>query len=73
MTVLDRVRQSYCALHGHDNLLKIEQDRLFLKCVSCDHETPGWQLVRATVKESRPGAYHLRLVRPQLDDERQVA
>jgi hypothetical protein len=44
MTVLNRVRQSYCALHGHDNLLEFRQDRLLLKCVSCDHETPGWEL-----------------------------
>jgi hypothetical protein len=44
MTVLNRVRQTYCALHGHDNLLEFRQDRLLLKCVSCDHETPGWEL-----------------------------
>ena len=44
MTVLNRVKQSYCALHGHDNLLEFRQDRLLLKCVSCDHETPGWEL-----------------------------
>ena len=44
MTVLNRVRQTYCALHGHDNLLEFRQDRLLLKCVSCEHETPGWEL-----------------------------
>ena len=44
MTVLNRVKQSYCGLHGHDNLLEFRQDRLLLKCVSCDHETPGWEL-----------------------------
>jgi hypothetical protein len=42
--VLDRVRQAICALHGHDSLLQFEQERMFLKCVSCGHETPGWEL-----------------------------
>jgi len=42
--VLGRVRQAFCGLHGHDNLLQFEPDRLFLKCVSCGHETPGWEI-----------------------------
>src|SRR5262249_51235422 len=37
--VMDRVRQMFCGLHGHDNLLQFEQDRMFLKCVSCGRET----------------------------------
>src|SRR5262249_6557870 len=42
--VIDRLRQMYCGLHGHDTLLQFEQDRMFLRCVSCGHETPGWEL-----------------------------
>ena len=42
--VIDRLRQLYCGLHGHDTLLQFEQDRMFLRCVSCGHETPGWEL-----------------------------
>jgi hypothetical protein len=41
---LDRVRQAFCGLHGHDVLLQFAQDRMFLKCVSCGHESPGWEL-----------------------------
>jgi hypothetical protein len=73
MTVRDRVRQSYCALHGHDHLLKMEQERLSLKCVSCDYETPGWQLARANRKGLRSGAHQLTLVHSQLSGERRVA
>ena len=47
-SVMDRVRQMFCGLHGHDNLLQFEQDRMFLKCVSCGHESPGWELVEAS-------------------------
>jgi hypothetical protein len=42
--VFGRVRQMVCAIHGHDKLLQFEQDRMFLRCVSCGHESPGWVL-----------------------------
>jgi len=66
--VLDRVREAFCGLHGHDSVLQFQQDRMFLKCFSCGHESPGWEL-----NEPPPtvvaAADHRRLasVRPQLD------
>ena len=39
--VLHRLRHMVCALHGHDTLLQFEHGRMFLRCVSCGHETPG--------------------------------
>jgi hypothetical protein len=42
--IIDLVRQAYCGLHGHDDLLQFEQDRMFLKCASCGHESPGWEM-----------------------------
>ena len=40
------VHSVICGLHGHDNLLQFGRGRMFLKCVSCGHESPGW-----TIKE----------------------
>jgi hypothetical protein len=40
----DWVRQAFCGLHGHDTMLNFEQERMSLRCVSCGHETPGWEL-----------------------------
>ena len=66
--VLDRVREAFCGLHGHDSVLQFQQDRMFLKCFSCGHESPGWELneppptVVAAADHRR-----LALVRPQLD------
>ena len=66
--VLDRVREAFCGLHGHDSVLQFQQERMFLKCFSCGHESPGWEL-----NEPRPtvvlAADHRRLAlgRPQLD------
>jgi hypothetical protein len=42
--VLDRIREAFCGLYGHDSMLQFQHDRMFLKCVSCGHESPGWSL-----------------------------
>lgn len=72
--VVAKVRQMFCGMHGHDSMLQFEQDRMFLRCVSCGHESPGWSLTEAppTVKgqgEARDRA----LVRPQLIGARRIA
>jgi hypothetical protein len=72
--VIDRLRQMYCGLHGHDTLLQFEQDRMFLRCVSCGHETPGWELNETppTVTLRGDPRRH-RLARPQLISARRIA
>ncbi len=42
-------QQLICGLHGHDRLLHFEGNRMFLKCATCGHETPGW-----AIDERRP-------------------
>ncbi len=37
-------RQYLCGLHGHHALLHVEPGRLSLRCATCDHESPGWDL-----------------------------
>jgi hypothetical protein len=73
--VRDWLRQSYCGLHGHDTLLQFEKERMFLRCVSCGHETPGWELSdlpRPTVR-MRGDVRHHALTRPQLVRARRIA
>ena len=38
------LRRTYCGLHGHDLLLHASRDRVFLACLSCGYETPGWRI-----------------------------
>jgi hypothetical protein len=45
-TVMNKVRQAICGFHGHDTLLHFERGRMLLKCASCGHETPGWEISR---------------------------
>jgi hypothetical protein len=51
--VVERVRHAVCALHGHDALLQFERGRMYLKCVSCGYESPGWTVRE---RETRPAA-----------------
>ena len=72
--MFDRMRQTYCGLHGHDNLLQFEQDRMFLKCTSCGHESPGWEIAEAPpLPADHKPARRPALVRPQLVGVRRVA
>jgi hypothetical protein len=72
--IVARVRQLFCGMHGHDDLLQFEQDRMFLRCVSCGHESPGWELTEAPpVVTERGDARRQALVRPQLVDARRIA
>jgi hypothetical protein len=72
--VIDRLRQWLCAAQGHDNLLQFQTGRVCLKCVSCGHETPGWEIseTRPAVKIAGDARRHA-LTRPQLVDARRIA
>ena len=37
------LRQSLCGLNGHDKYLHVDGPRVTLRCVSCQHESPGWE------------------------------
>jgi hypothetical protein len=71
---LRMIQQFVCGLHGHDALLHFETGRLSMRCTSCGHETPGWDLKiaasPATTEAAEPKARVLRL---PLVRERRVA
>jgi hypothetical protein len=72
--VFSWLRQSYCGLSGHDALLQFKRDRIFLQCVSCGHETPGWELGQTARPISVRGSDARRVLRrPHLVSERRIA
>jgi len=72
--VMDRVRQMFCGLQGHDNMLQFEHEHMYLRCTSCGHQTPGWRLDDLhPVRPLRNDGSSRTLVRPQLDSVRRVA
>jgi len=68
------LRQVFCGLHGHDTLLHFERQRISLRCASCGHESPGWQLNEAppTVTVRADARRHV-LARPHLVRARRIA
>ena len=74
MRVMMMVRQALCGVRGHDTLLHFEDERMALRCVSCGHETPGWELneVPPTVTVRGDARRHA-IVRPQLIGARRIA
>jgi hypothetical protein len=39
-----RLGQVLCGLHGHDSVLHFEGNRVMMRCTSCGHDTPGWEI-----------------------------
>jgi hypothetical protein len=39
-----RVGQAICGLHGHDSVLHFEGNRVMMRCTSCGHDSPGWEI-----------------------------
>jgi NAD-dependent SIR2 family protein deacetylase len=41
---LGRLGQLVCGLRGHDAVLHFEGNRVNMRCTSCGHDTPGWEI-----------------------------
>lgn len=39
-----RVGEMICGLRGHDSVLHFEGKRVMMRCTSCGHDTPGWEI-----------------------------
>ena len=39
-----RLNQLLCGLGGHDAVLHVEGKRVMMRCTSCGHDTPGWEI-----------------------------
>jgi NAD-dependent SIR2 family protein deacetylase len=41
---MGRLGQLFCGLRGHDAVLHFEGNRVMMRCTSCGHDTPGWEI-----------------------------
>ena len=41
---IGRIGQMFCGLRGHDSVLHFEGNRVMMRCTSCGHDTPGWEI-----------------------------
>lgn len=61
-----------CGLQGHDNLLQFARGRMYLKCVSCGHESPGWEIKDRSAGQP-PAPQRRRRLLPHFMGERRAA
>jgi hypothetical protein len=45
---MSSLKHLFCAIREHQDYLHFEKNRVYLECVSCGYESPGW-----TVNEKR--------------------
>lgn len=59
-----RAGQAWCGLrHGHDHVLLYEPSRVFLRCTTCEQESPGWTTGEKRYRLTYEGDKRRRLVR----------
>ena len=42
--LIARIGQLFCGLRGHDSVLHFEGNRVMMRCTSCGHDSPGWEI-----------------------------
>jgi hypothetical protein len=62
-----RVGQVLCGLQGHDSVLHFERNRVMMRCTSCGHDTPGWEISGDGPRKRFEGDAHRHLLnKPRL-------
>lgn len=41
---MGHIGQLFCGLRGHSDVLHFEGNRVNMRCTSCGHDTPGWEI-----------------------------
>ena len=41
---LAKLGQLLCGMRGHDAVLHFENHRVMMRCTTCGHDTPGWEI-----------------------------
>jgi hypothetical protein len=39
-----RLNQMFCGFRGHDSVLHFEGNKVMMRCTSCGHDSPGWEI-----------------------------
>jgi hypothetical protein len=62
---LGRIGQLFCGLTGHDAVLHFESNRVNMRCTSCGHDTPGWEISGRGPRRRYEGDARRHLLAPQ--------
>ena len=59
-----RVGQVLCGIQGHDAVLHFEGKRVMMRCTSCGHDTPGWEISDRAPRKRFDGDARRHLLKP---------
>jgi hypothetical protein len=61
-----RLGQLFCGLRGHDAVLHFEGKRVMMRCTSCGHDTPGWEISGRAPRKRFDGDARRHALKPHL-------
>jgi hypothetical protein len=62
---VNRFSQLFCGLRGHDSVLHFEGKRVNMRCTSCGHDTPGWDVSGRAPRQRYEGDARRHALKPQ--------
>ncbi len=60
-----RIGQLFCGLRGHDSVLHFEGNRVMMRCTSCGHDSPGWEISGHGPRQRFEGDRRRHVLAPQ--------
>ena len=60
-----RFGQLLCGLRGHDSVLHFEGKRVMMRCTSCGHDSPGWEVSGRAPRQRFEGDARRHMLVPQ--------
>jgi hypothetical protein len=71
--MVESLRQSLCAMRGHDSVLHFEKNKVMLRCTSCGYDSPGWDVGQNRPRTVIEGDATRHLLRPEAMGLRRTA
>src|SRR3954471_20715690 len=60
-----RLGQLLCGVRGHDSVLHFEGNRVMMRCTSCGHDSPGWEITGRGPRQRYEGDRRRHVLAPQ--------
>ena len=64
--LMGRAGQVVCGWRGHDAVLHFEGKRVMMRCTSCGHDTPGWEITGRAPRRRFDGDARRHALKPRL-------
>ena len=61
---IGRLGQMLCGFSGHDSVLHFEGNRVMMRCTSCGHDSPGWEISGRAPRKRFDGDARRHLLTP---------